>query len=554
MSRWRKSIDHVHGEPSVETEKKEKSEAAEETKQLSESDLQTLLRELQQQVKDLREQTKMDEQTFYASMRSQRCEDTSLMPIRGMPARHARQIIYDGHLLDSREQLNTASYVNVVFEPEEEDVVKMGMCVNLADQTTYPNSFKMHNHVVNMLATLWHCPEPPDFATSKTYVGAGTVGSTEACLLAGLAFKFRWRAWYAKRHNLSHVEVRKVYPNLVISTCYQACWEKFFLYMDVEPRFVVPKGFSFTVTPEAIKELIDEHTIGVVCIMGNHYAGQYDPVWDVDAMLTHLNKEKGFQVGIHVDGASGGFIAPFQSDTRPWDFRLPNVLSISSSGHKFGASVCGTGWVVWRQKADLSEHVAIKVTYLGGSADSYTLNFSRPASGVYVQLYKFLRMGVEGYTTLMNNMMANAAFLRQGLKEMTKNSLPRFIMLDAGDSGCLPVVAARLNPKLNLKYDEVDLQHLIAEDHWYVSAYHLNFHHPTEKKNVPLLDGVDPEASMFRIVVKSNLTHELATNLLESMAKAVEWLDTHGNTIVKHKAPDWPSLLKLGIKKGNQPC
>lgn len=516
------------------------------------SDVYELVAQLQKQLQDLNSRERANDQQFYATSRSTQQHDTTHMPEQGMPARHALQIISDAHLLDSREQLNTASYVNVVFEPEEEQVVKMGMRVNLADQTIYPNSFKLHNHLVSMLANLWHCPQPADFEQTKTFAGAGTVGSTEACLLAGLALKFRWRAWYKKRHNLSEAEVRRAYPNIIISTCYQAAWEKFFLYMDVEPRFVVPTNSSFTLSAAGVQSLIDEYTIGVVCILGNHYAGQYDPVGEVDAMLSRLNEERNFQIGIHVDAASGGFIAPFQPEVPAWDFRLPNVLSISTSGHKFGASVCGTGWVVWRHRADLSEHVAVKVGYLGGTADSYTLNFSRPASGVYVQLFKFYRLGMQGYATLCKNMMTNAAVVRKGLKEMKKGAIPRFVMLDAGDSGCLPVVAAMLNPELKLDYDEIDLQHLIAQDHWYVSAYHLSFHHPGEKRNEPLLLNVDPAKSMFRIVVKSNLTLTLAMNLLDTVTKAVAWLDSHGSNfkvLKERKGPSWPHLARTGNHK-----
>jgi glutamate decarboxylase len=202
--------------------------------------------------------------------------------------------------------------------------------------------------------------------------------------------------------------------------------------------------------------------------------------------------------------------------------------------------------------------VAIKVTYLGGTADSYTLNFSRPASGVYVQLYKFLRLGQQGYRSLCTNMMSNTAFVRRGIRDMKKGDLPRFVMLDAGDSGCLPVVAAMLNPALKLTYDEVDLQHLIAENHWYVSAYHLSFHHPGEQRTDALLLNVNPEKSMFRIVVKSNLTHELAGNLLETFNKALEWLDSHGSNfsmIKSRKGFAWPSLAKLAnLRKGHEPC
>ena len=242
-------------------------------------------------------------------------------------------IIENSHAIDFNQKLNTASYVNVELEEDEEAVALMGLRVNLADQTVYPRSYELHDAVVNMIARLWHCPKPEDFAQ---------------------------------------------YPNLVISSCLQAAWEKLFKYMDVEPRLIFPRRDTFTVDPEHVRAAMDERTIGVVCIMGNHYAGHYDPVWDVSRV-----------VGIHVDAASGGFIAPFQ--TLPaWDFRLPNVLSISASGHKYGESCCGTGWIIWRERTNLSEHVATSVSYLGGKADSHTLNFSRPASGIYVQYYKFL--------------------------------------------------------------------------------------------------------------------------------------------------------------------
>ena len=212
--------------------------------------------------------------------------------------------------------------------------------------------------------------------------------------------------WYAERSASSVHAVRGELPNLVISSCFQAAWEKLFKYMD--------------------------------------YVGHYDPVWDVSRVVDEVNRERNLQVGIHVDAASGGFIAPFQ--TLPaWDFRLPNVLSISASGHKYGESCCGTGWIVWRERMNLSEHVATSVSYLGGKADSYTLNFSRPASGVYVQYYKFLRYGLAGYQQVCDNMMGNAKYIRDGLKAMTWKGQPRFTLLDHGDQGCLPVVAARLN-------------------------------------------------------------------------------------------------------------
>eukprot|EP00933_Yihiella_yeosuensis_P044798 TRINITY_DN4006_c0_g1_i4.p1 TRINITY_DN4006_c0_g1~~TRINITY_DN4006_c0_g1_i4.p1 ORF type:complete len:502 (-),score=98.51 TRINITY_DN4006_c0_g1_i4:166-1671(-) len=478
---------------------------------------------------------------YYASSLAKVKPDADMpFPEQGSNPRHCLRKIEDYHLLDFSERLNTSSYVNVVFEPEEEEVAAMGLKVNLADQTVYPESFKMHNDTLNMIAKLWYCPKPEDFDAYGCYAGAGTVGSTEACLLAGLALKFRWRKWYGEKHGLDADEVRGVYPNLVISTMFQAAWEKLFKYMDIQPKFVVPTSKTFTLDPSHLKEVVDEKTIGVVCIMGNHYGGQYDPVWEVDKVLTEINKEKGYQVGIHVDGASGGFVAPFQQNLPAWDFRLENVLSISASGHKFGNSCCGTGWVVWRQRKGLSDSVAINVSYLGGSADSYTLNFSRPAQGVYVQFYKFLRMGIEGYAHQVENQMAVSQYIREGLEEMkAPNGKALFKILDAvGQSEqkvCLPVVTAMLSPDAELTYDDIDLQHVIAQGHWYVSGYRMSMHHPLTEKSIPLFSDRNGDQSMFRVVVKNNLTMAMAHSLLREVEEAVKFLNEHGQGFTHRK-------------------
>ena len=196
----------------------------------------------------------------------------------------------------------------------------------------------------------------------------------------------QWRKWYAARHGLSHDEVIGVIPNIVIPTHYQAAWEKAFRYLDIQPKFMYPEFQKFKIHPEDMRDLVDEKTLMVVGVLGNHYNGTYDPIWEMDAILSEINEEKGLQVGLHVDAASGGFVAPFQAGVPAWDFRLKNVLSISASGHKFGESSCGTGWVVFRHRHDLSEHIEVEVTYLGGCSYSMTLNFSRPATGVYVQV------------------------------------------------------------------------------------------------------------------------------------------------------------------------
>jgi len=194
--------------------------------------------------------------------------------------------------------------------------------------------------------------------------------------------------------------------------------------------------------------------------------GAYDPIWDINDAVNEVNEKNGYQIGIHVDAASGGFIAPFQDGLPPFDFRLNNVQSISASGHKFGESSCGTGWLVFRSYEDLAEHIAVSVTYLGGKSDSITLNFSRPATAVYNQFYKFLRLGIHGYRAKVANQMAVTKYFRDYFKQCSVFGKPRYEILDAGDEHCLPVAAARLNPELRLGYNDIDLQHGLAEYHW----------------------------------------------------------------------------------------
>jgi len=458
-------------------------------------------------------------------------------PATGRDARHVKTHLDNYKLLDFSPLLNTASYVNVVAEREEEEVALSGLKVNIADQTIYPGSFKLHNDALNMLGDLWHLPKSASFDEYGCHAGACTVGSTEACLLAGLALKFRWRKWYAARHGLGEAEVRSVYPNLVISTMFQACWEKLFKYMDIEPHFVSPKVGEMVLRPEDVRAAVDDKTIGVVCILGNHYSGHYDPVASVGEVLDELNRANGWQVGIHVDAASGGFVMPFQPEEEVGlcDFRVPAVLSMSASGHKFGVSMCGTGWVLWRYRDDLSEHIAISVSYLGGKADSYTLNFSRPASGSAVQMYKFLRLGRDGYTKLCASQMAVAAMIRRGLAEMlhTPTGRPLFTLLDAGDKGCLPVVAAQFNKELGLPYDSTDLQHVLSERHWYVGGYHMNFNHPLTEEKTPLFSDADADVAMFRVVVKANLSPMLARDLIEAVRETCDFLERTGEAYQK---------------------
>ena len=449
------------------------------------------------------------------------------IPNFGTPGITVKKIIDNKKQLDFAPTLNTSSYVQVDFDPIEDDLLTDSAMINIADQTIYPHAFQIHDECVSMIARLWHCPEPND----GVFAGAGTVGSTEACLLAALALKFRWRAWYAQKHQLSAHELLAIKPNLIISSCFQAAWEKVFRYLDIEPRIITVDHNQWTLDPEQLDALVDEQTIGVVAIMGNHYSGHFDPVHEIDHALNSINQRKKLDVGIHVDAASGGFVAPFLDGVPEWDFRLKHVLSISSSGHKYGEARIGTGWIIWRHRESLSEYVSVNVSYLGGHADSYTLNFSRPASGVFSQYYKLLHFGRAGYQAMAESTMANAMYLRKALLSLMHQDKPRFLCLDQGGTLGLPVVAMRLNPECHLNYNDIDLQNILSKNHWYVSGYQMQFEHPLSQMLSPLLSDASMEDSMFRVVIKSHLTQPMLDDLIAAFKDALAFLDHHGSLI-----------------------
>ena len=445
------------------------------------------------------------------------------IPENGFESSVVSSVINKKLVLDYNPYLNTSSYVEVEHSQEEINLASRGLSINLADQTIYTHVFDIHNECVNMVAQLWHCPLDNKSESNAQHLGSCTVGSTEACLLSGIALKQRWRKWYSEKHSMTKEDVLKIKPNIVISSCYQAAWEKFFRFFDVEPRIIIGSRSTFRLDVSQLDDMIDDKTIGVVGILGNHWGGQFDSIQAINDACIRINKEKSTQVGIHVDAASGGFIAPFLSDMPAWDFRLPLVLSISTSGHKYGEAVAGTGWVIWRHYKDLSEFVATEVTYLGGKGSSYSLNFSRPASSVISQYYNFLHKGMAGYRQNTLAALSNAAHLRTKLLEMTYNGLPRFECLDSAD---LPVVAMRLNPKLNLAYNDIDLQNAMSAHQWYVSGYCMSFLNPgNDYTETPLFFDAKSTETMFRVVVKHVITLPMVNDLISAFEASLLYLD-----------------------------
>ncbi|MFZ0340758.1 MAG: glutamate decarboxylase, partial [Gaiellaceae bacterium] len=297
------------------------------------------------------------------------------LPEDELPADVARQIVHDELMLDGNARLNVATFVTTWMEPQAEELMAECLDKNMIDKDEYPQTAALETRCVNILADLWHAP-----ATDEA-TGCSTTGSSEAAMLAGLALKRRWR----KRREADGMPADK--PNLVMGTNVQVCWEKFANYWDVEMRLVPMEGERYHLSPEEAVARCDENTIGVVAILGSTFDGSYEPVAEICAALDELQARTGLDIPVHVDGASGGFFAPFVDPDLDWDFHLPRVASINTSGHKYGLVYPGVGWIVWRDADALPDELIFRVNYLGDTMPTFALNFSRPGAQVVAQYY-----------------------------------------------------------------------------------------------------------------------------------------------------------------------
>jgi glutamate decarboxylase len=425
------------------------------------------------------------------------------MPDGSMPAHIAYQMIKDLRQLDGNPRLDLASFTTTWMEPEAEKLMTDALPVNFVDMETTPSTTEIQNRCVNIIASLFNAPLKDD----EQATGCATIGSSEAIMLAGLAMKKRWEAARKKAGKPTDK------PNLVFGYNVQVCWEKFTRYFDVEEKFVHLNQETHIATPEGCAELIDENTIGVVGILGSTYTGEFEDIKGLDAVVEKVNKEKGFSVGIHVDAASGGFIAPFTRPELEWDFRLPNVHSINVSGHKYGLVYPGLGWNIWRSREYLQEELIFHLSYLGADQMSFTLNFSKGASTIIGQYYQFLRLGFEGYRRVMLNLNNVAERLEKGLKDTGHFEI-------YSKPNTVPMVAAGLlktkdkSGKLAERaYTCFDVADRLRARGWVVPAYHL----APDAENITLL----------RMVVREDLSMAMADELVDDVVRAVEWLDHH---------------------------
>jgi len=366
----------------------------------------------------------------------------------------------------------------------------MAECVdkNMIDKDEYPQTAELERRCISMLADLWHAPDPED-AT-----GCSTTGSSEACMLAGLALLHRWR---------SRVGDRTRRPNLVMGANVQVCWEKFCRYWDVEARTVPMEGDRFHLDAATAVAQCDEDTIGVVAILGSTFDGSYEPVADICAALDELASSGGPDVEVHVDGASGAMVAPFLDQDLVWDFQLPRVASINTSGHKYGLVYPGVGWVLWRDSAALPEELVFNVNYLGGNMPTFALNFSRPGAEVVAQYYTLFRLGRSGFRAVQQGSRGVAMFLAGEI-----GALPQFRLLSQGDE--LPVFAFTTTGEVT-GWDVFALSRALRERGWQVPAYTF----PENRQDL----------SVIRIVCRNGFGHDLAALLLADLKAAVEHLE-----------------------------
>jgi glutamate decarboxylase len=413
------------------------------------------------------------------------------LPEQSMPAEAAYQICHDELNLDGNAALNLASFVTTWMEPEAEKLIAESLNKNYVDQDEYPRTTAIQERCVNMLARLYHAPREGEA------VGTGTIGSSEAIMLAGLAAKWRWRQ---RRSAAGKPNDR---PNIVMASTVQVVWEKFARYFDVEPRYVPVTSERTTLAPDEAARAVDENTIALVTILGSTYTGEYEPVAAIHDALSAVNDRTGWEVPIHVDAASGGFVAPFLEPDLTWDFRLPLVKSINVSGHKYGLVYPGIGWVLWRDRDDLPEDLIFHVNYLGGDEATFNLNFSKGASQVIAQYYNFLRLGREGYRRIMSNLRSTAGYLAERLIK-----LDHFTLLS--DSHSLPLVAFRLSEPR--PYTVFDISERLRAHGWIVPAYHL----PANAENVSLL----------RVVVREHFSRDMADMLLDDLTHVLARLET----------------------------
>jgi glutamate decarboxylase len=416
------------------------------------------------------------------------------MPDGEAPPSAVYRLIHDELLLDGSSRLNMATFVTTWMEPEADRLMAETFDKNMIDKDEYPQTAEIERRCVNIVADLFNAPIGEDGGDA---VGVSTIGSSEAVMLAGLAMKWSWRA----RQEAAGRPTDR--PNMVLGSNVQVVWEKFCRYWDVEPRYVPVTRGRYVVDPDDVMARVDENTIGVIPILGTTFTGEFEPIKEIHDRVVAHNEATGADVPIHVDAASGGFVAPFLHPDLEWDFRLPQVKSINVSGHKYGLTYPGVGFVVWRSQDDLPGDLVFHVNYLGGDMPTFTLNFSRPGNQIVGQYYNFVRLGRAGYTRIMETLQGIALHMSAGIAGMDDFEV-------ISDGSAIPVIAFKVVDDCPFTVFHVSDQ--LRTSGWQVPAYTM----PDDATDVAVL----------RIVVREGFSTDLADSLLAELAKAVTHLRT----------------------------
>lgn len=407
---------------------------------------------------------------------------------------HTYQVIHDELMMDGNSRQNLATFCSTWVEEEVHKLMDESLDKNMIDKDEYPQTAEIEERCVHMLADLWNSPD------AENTMGCSTTGSSEAAMLGGLAMKWRWRDKMRKAGKPTDK------PNLICGPV-QICWHKFARYWDVELREIPMDKGRLIMTAEEVLKRVDENTIGVVPTLGVTYSGQYEPVKEVADALDKLQAETGLDIPIHVDGASGGFLAPFIEPDLLWDFRIPRVKSINSSGHKYGLSPLGVGWCIWRDKTDLPDDLIFKVNYLGGEMDTFALNFSRPAGQIIAQYYNFLRLGREGYTRIQQACYDTAVYIGSEVEK-----LGPFEVIYNGKGG-IPAVLWQMKDGVDAGFNLFDLSDRLRSRGWQVPAYSL-------PANLP-------DVVVMRLMVRHGVSRDLGDMLVADIQRSLEYFKNH---------------------------
>jgi glutamate decarboxylase len=429
---------------------------------------------------------------------------TDHFPTREMRPEDAYQAVSDELMLDGNARQNLATFCQTWEEPQIHRLMDLSIDKNMIDKDEYPQTAELERRCVQMLADLWNAPK------DGTAVGCSAIGSSEACMLGGMAAKWRWR----EKRRAAGKSVDK--PNMVCGPV-QVVWHKFAKYWDIEMREIPMSPGKYCMDVEQMLAQVDENTIMVVPTFGVTYTGAYEPVLELSQALDQLQKDTGLDIDMHVDGASGAFLAPFCAPDIVWDFRIPRVKSISTSGHKFGLAPLGVGWVLWRDTADLPDDLIFHVTYLGGDMPVFQINFSRPAGQIVAQYYNFIRLGRNGYGLVHNACYETGEFLAKGILELG----PFELLCDSTPECGIPTVTWRIKEGEDPGYTLYDVADRLRTEGWQVPAY-------------PLTGSVS-DISVQRILVRQGVSRDLATLLLQAIKKSIDHFDKHPVSVAMTK-------------------